>query len=230
LSRAFVEHAAIACEQAAPPTAGERLQRSLSDAAGHIAHLEQRPAPRLHHGTDGNYRYEGPVFTALIGQDGSVTFVDRPPVELGPIPIPLSGSFDLNDAIEKQLGKELYPAEKRWFLEHTAELRRSLSDSAQARSLARGALHLRGQLELIAEDGGLPAVRKRELIFELWDDCAPDDVGEQAQRIVEQFIRDRMPSGSALAYDPAELAQLNRRRASPRPFDPYVPADAGAPG
>jgi len=216
------------CDDAAP-SAEQRLQQSLDDAATRIPHLARRPPPELKRDPNGDYHYDGRVFTALIRRDGSVSFADRSVVQSAPIPI--GGTFDLMDAVEKYvLDKQLYPAEKRWFLEHTAELRRTLSDEAHAARLAQGSLHLRGRLETIIGDRGLSDARKRELVFELWDGCAPDGIGEQAQHIVEQFIRDHMPPGSPLAYAPTELARLNRGRASVHAFDPYAPADAGAPG
>jgi hypothetical protein len=216
------------CDDAVPSPA-QRLQQSLDDAATRIPHLAQRPPPALKRDANGDYHYDGKVFTALIRRDGSVAFSDRAVVQAAPIPI--AGSFDLTDAVEKHvLGKELYPAEKRWFLHHTAELRRTLSDDAQAARLAQGSLHLRGRLHAIVDDRRLSDASKRERVFELWDDCAPDGIGERAQEIVEQFIRDRMPPGSSLAYDSAELARFNRGRASLRAFDPYTHADAGAPG
>lgn len=225
--RAFAD-AALGCDDAAP-SAGERLQRSLDDAATRIPHLAPRPPPEIKRDTNGDYHYEGTAFTGLIRRDGTVSITDRANIQSAPIP--LGGTFDLYDAIEKHvLGKELYSAEKRWFLEHTAELRHTLSDAAHATRLAQGSLRLRGRLEAIVRDGSLPDARKRELVFELWDDCAPDGVGEQAQRVVEQFIRERMAAGSPLAYDSAELARLNRGRASVRAFDPYAVSDAGAPG
>jgi hypothetical protein len=221
--------AGAACGQPTERDGAERLQATLSDAAKRIPHLAPRPAPVLKRSADGSYRYAGHVFTAVIRADGSVSITDRPAaVQLGPLAI--GGHFDLTDAIEKAMGKEIYSSEKRWFLDETAELRRSLSDADHARKLARGSLRLRGQLEGILDDSALPAARKRELIFELWDGCAPDDVGAQAQRIVEQFVREHLPPGTPLAYTPAELAELNRRRLSERVFEPYLRGDAGAPG
>ena len=216
------------CDEVAP-SAEQRLQRSLDDAATRIPHLAGRPPPALKRDANGDYHYDGRVFSALIRRDGSVSLTDRSVVQSAPIPI--GGTFDLMDAVEKHvLGKELYAAEKRWFLEHTAELRRTLGGEAHAARLAQGSLHLRGRLEAILRDRALPDARKRALVFELWDDCAPDGIGEQAQHIVERFIRDHMPPGSPLAYDPAELARLNHGRASVRAFDPYAPVDAGTPG
>lgn len=211
---------------------GERLQRSLGAAAGFRPALERRPPPELHHQIDDSYRYEGPVFRARIAKDGTVSFTDQPnfsasllPYMNGQFVLGIGGRFDINDAIDSAQGAELYPAEKRWFLEQTADLRRELATRARSEALATGARQLRGEIEHILDDASLSPAQKRARVFALWDSCSPDDTGSLGQQVIEDFVRERMPRGSELGYGEQELAVLNRNRASHRRFDPYARAD-----
>ena len=119
----------------------------------------------------------------------------------------------------------VYSAEKRRFLEDTEALRTQLEEEDRKHVLSRGRLRLRGKLEHILADGGLSPLQQRIAVFELWDDCAADEVGREAQRLVEAFVRERMPRASSLGYTDAELAELNQRRVSPHRFDPYAQPD-----
>jgi hypothetical protein len=101
---------------------------------------------------------------------------------------------------------------------------------------------LDGELAELWVDTSKPASERRRLLFELWDECeegdgtgrklrvtdaetAPDalreQAGERARATIETFIRKRLPAGSGDAFSPAELAALDARRRSKRPFDPY---------
>jgi hypothetical protein len=226
------------CELAGPDEAAsvERLQRALAASATEGPHLRGRPAPQLRRHADGTYQYRGHVFDARIARDGSVAFRDRTTgawVGLGfDMKVTLNVPFDLNDKVDKLQGKELYPAEKRWFLEQTEAFRDELAQAHQSDLRARMPQLVRGHLRSIVADPVLTPADKRNAVFALWDDCADDDVGLSAQKLVEAFIREHMPEGSALAYDRTELERLNAIRASRRAFDPYAVSDAGvsAPG
>ena len=225
----------------APSTApGERLQDDAERAAATVPHLAPRPAPRLRRHHDGTRSYDGHAFVATVHPDGHVSFEDKDLLEdavIGPlldigtpevvpkilaVGIALSLPFDLTDTIEKHvLEKEIYSSEKRWFLEQTRELRHQLEAEYRDAELARGLHRLRGRLLIILEDDGRTPVERRRAIFALWDECSGDEVGRQAQRTIEAFVRAHMPRGSELAYSDAELATLNAGRASAAPFAPY---------
>lgn len=183
----------------------------------------RRPPPDLRRRTDGSYRWEGPLVTARIAPDGSVSFDDGPGVSagLGEGGSLLGGRFDLNDAIERGRGNDPRAAEKRWFLRETRGLRDRLAASALDERLSLAERRLVGRLRAIWGDLDVPADTRRVRIFRLWDGLAEDEVGARARAAVERFVRDELAAGSEHAFTPAELASLNRRRASERPFAPY---------
>jgi hypothetical protein len=110
-------------------TAEQVLNTSLFASANHPAYREQRAPPKLMHAADGGYDYSARaragtvlLFRAHIAPDGTVRFADGANLQLAPIPI--SGSFELDDLLRRG---EKHTAEKRWFLEQTAALRERLA-------------------------------------------------------------------------------------------------------
>jgi len=110
------------------------LNESLRAAANRPAYRKQRESPKLVPTADGGYEYadraydgQALLFRAHIAADGAVRFEDGANVQ--PARIPISGFFDINDALSRG---QLHSAEKRWFLEQTAELRSRLADAARA--------------------------------------------------------------------------------------------------
>jgi hypothetical protein len=193
--------------------AGLAARASASDGqpAGLIA---LRKELQLKPQSDGSYLFEGPSFLATVAADGRVTFADK--IE------------DLNSFVEHRLvGAQINTSEKRRFMESTALLRERLAVAADAQNQRRASVALRHALQRILADARTSLLQKRRTFFELWDDCASDASGSAAQAVIETFIREQLPEGSALGYSAGELAQLNRRRISRRPFDPYAAPDAG---
>lgn len=200
------------------------LDESFRQAANAPKYRVKRDAPELHREGDGGFRYDGPVFTARIRGDGGVDFADSTSgvdglATIGP---GVRGHFDPSDMLDHALtGKELYSAEKRWFLEQTVELREKLTAAArdQERSAARRSLER--ALEQILAARELGAAHKRERILALWDDCGDDAEATDARRIVQAFVRARLPEGSDLGFTREELERFNRGRSGVRVFDPY---------
>jgi hypothetical protein len=71
---------------------------------------------------------------------------------------------------------------------------------------------------------------KRRVLFELWDECAEDERdgnslvvsgATEARGTIVEFIRLNLPEGSRDGFSREELAALNARRGSRRPFAPY---------
>jgi hypothetical protein len=212
-----------------------RCEAALSDAAAgcgegtgdaglaaHASASEAQPAElialrkelQLKPQSDGSYLFKGPSFVATVAVDGRVTFEDK--------------IADLNSFVEHRLvGAQINTSEKRRFMESTALLRERLAVAAEAQNQRRASVALRQALRRILADARTSLLQKRRTFFDLWDDCASDASGSAAQTVIETFIREHLPEGSALGYSAGELAQLNLRRISRRPFDPYAAPDAG---
>jgi len=193
------------------------MSEDLRETAMAQPYLTERGPPRLHRRTDGTYRYESSQFDAVIGSDGSVTFSDRS------IDMPAPGvlTFDINDAIMRSRGQDPYQHERQWFLDSTEPSRDRLAQAAMHREADRALRDLPARLARIWADDRATARDRRLRLFDVWDDCADDDIGRRAREIVERFVRTELPRGSADAFTGAELAALNARRASPVPFAPY---------
>jgi hypothetical protein len=207
---------------ASTPTEASRndeLRRSLQTAARAVPHLAPREPPHLQRQADGSYRYDGHVFQANVGLDGEVAFEDA--AQLHANPLPLGGGFDLYDAIEKHvLKKELYSAEKTWFLEQTVALREELATQFRASEWSRTKRALERELDRIfAADSGM--AEKHAAIIALWENCGEDAEAAHVRALVEDFIRRRLPRGSSLAFSDDELRRVNRERVGMRAFDPY---------
>jgi hypothetical protein len=203
-----------------------RLNAELAAAAKELPHLVQREPPKLTREADGGYSFKGRVFQARIESDGHVAFVDKPPV--GVNAMPFGGTFDLTDATSKG---ELYPAERRWFLEQTEQLRDQLAQTARVQELARLRRSLEHELDGVLDSASLDAARKRAAVFAIWQDCGEDSDAERTRKIVEAFVRRRMPQGSDMGFSADELAKLNASRSGLRSFAPYSgKSDFGRPG
>lgn len=119
------------------------------------------------------------------------------------------------------------------FLAATEGLRLRMAHAWHAERLKEQQAALIQQLIHLWRDGSRsPEARRRDL-FLAWDACdeqsasdAPLDVlraeaGAAARRKIEALVRLVAPAGGPSQYTPAELAALNARRRSVRPFDPY---------
>jgi hypothetical protein len=195
-----------------------------NEASANSAHAEElgtgprslialRKELKLKPKSDGSYAYDAPSFRATVAPDGRVSFDDK--------------IQDLNAIVQHVAGVQVNTAEKRRFMESTAALREQLADAAEAQNQRRAKVTLRHTLEALIADARKSLTQKRAIIFGLWDDCASDASGTEAQAAIEHFVRERLPEGSGLAYSATELAQLNQRRVSRRVFDPYAAGDAG---
>src|SRR5581483_10371572 len=95
------------------------------------------------------------------------------------------------------------------------------------RSLARSFEFLPLHLAAVWSDDRFSAAERREVLFKIWDEAAePSDrelaaAGRRARRVIERFVRRRLPRGSPDGFADDELARLNARRADGPRFDPY---------
>jgi hypothetical protein len=125
---------------------------------------------------------------------------------------------------------------KRRFLDQTAELRAQMAREHRRESEKTALARLGTDLKAIWSDAGRPLSLRKERVFARWDECeeqlvdSGDDDPEQAARAragaaarrqIEAFVRKHAPRGSADAFTPAELREMNARRKSRAKFDPY---------
>jgi hypothetical protein len=185
----------------------------------------QRVQPGVHRTASG--------LEVRIATDGTITFRAPGAVRnVHPTLFPnglvgVSGSFDVNDAIERAAGNDPYSAEKRQIAEATREDRLCLAQAAARQRKQESLFHLKERLEHLVTLAEMSDARRRELVFEMWDECLDDtadgepDLGAAARATIVAFIRRAFPPDSARGYPPTELASLNRRRTSRHPFAPY---------
>ncbi len=144
---------------------------------------------------------------------------------------------------DKMGGPEVHGAAKREFLNRTAEVRTRMTIAWTLQILD---FRLRGlEQELFSLwSAKVPAAARRELLFQRWDECdeafsvtpegeitaeaasvvdqARIETAEKARRVIEGFIRRQLPGTSTDAFTPTELADMNGRRVSKQPFQPYT--------
>jgi hypothetical protein len=108
-------------------------------------------------------------------------------------------------------------------------MRTKLADKFHADENARSYRALEQELEriLVADTSD---AQKRAPVFAVWQDCGEDQRAEDVRRIVEVFVRRRMPEGSALGFSLRDLALLSAARSGMRAFAPYRAGAGGAPG
>jgi hypothetical protein len=179
-----------------------------------------------------------------VDSDGAISFRDPKFVQdvkpgLGGLPgmVGAGGRFDINDLAERAAGNDPYGYEKGKIAEATFEERLCLAEQAALKRKREGLFHLKDRLERLLQLPGLTAARRREIVFEWWDECVDDtadgqpNLGAAARATILVFIRRVFPPEGPDAYTPAELAALNGRRISRGAFDPYGTGrtpDAGA--
>jgi hypothetical protein len=155
------------------------------------------------------------------------------PGATAPIMLGISGTFGWTPAS---------PRDATRLLERTREQRVQQAIAYQRRMLARSAGEISMQLAALLHDTALAPARRREIVFQLWQDavCSASSVGRddplaaersraahEARIRIERFVQRFLARGSPVGYSEAELARLSGRCAS-RPFRPYATADAPA--
>lgn len=182
----------------------------------------------------GGYRGQRPGFEFDIERDGTIHFKDRPPVELagfglGLGMIVLAATFDLTDMLMRAAGMDPYSHDKGRVAELTRGMRMDMRAAERPRRIAAALAQLPADLERLWGRRDLAGAARRELLFQLWDDllegpAAGTEEAAAARRAraeILQFVRRRLPEGSAEAFTAPELARLNARRRSGAPFAPY---------
>jgi hypothetical protein len=186
---------------------------------GKVAEEKKEDFPLTSLGRDG-YAYKGPQFSAHIMSDGTVSFDDKIVRDFKG----LSGTFDIADIVMKQKHEDPYRHEKKKFLNATAELREKMAKQARAEEMQSSLSGLPTHLLAVWGDRRRSAHERRELLFKIWSEAAvtEDDRsagGAEARKMIEAFIRDRLPQGSPDGYTDDELEAYNR--GGHVRFDPY---------
>jgi hypothetical protein len=183
----------------------------------------------------------GSAVTAKVATDGAISFTDPDVVEdvkVEPLPghgiLPgglfVTGKPDFNDHVLRAMGDDPYAYAKKRYREDTFEDRLCLAEKAAVGRKQQGLFQLKDRLERLLQQPGMTQAQRRELVFEMWDECsdgasdrdkAEADLGAAARATILAFIRRAFPAAGPQAYATSELAAFNRRRSSRLPFDPY---------
>jgi hypothetical protein len=171
-------------------------------------------------GTKSSHR----TFRAKFNADGSVASVDDN--RNLRMTSPLTGEFDITDAMMRRQGIDPYSSYKLKVLDETRDERVAIGKRYRGQQLAQSKRHMQRNLARLWSTTTDLAARKHAL-FELWDDCAETGSAElvaggaSARTHVIGFIRSKLPAGSTQAFTAGELAHFNKRRKSRAAFAPY---------
>jgi hypothetical protein len=165
-------------------------------------------------------------FSAVIGEDGSIRFVDGS-VGGGAMPLLAWLSFDATDLVMRAAGEDPYLAEKLHIMDATREERMVVRRRHDRVVMRRALDDLPAYLDAVwHQTAWSPAIRRR-ILFALWDETAEQGNqllvagGAEARATIERFIARTLPPGSRHAFSAGELAELNRIRTQRRAFTPY---------
>jgi hypothetical protein len=173
------------------------------------------------------YRLIASSFTAQVGPDGAIRFGEgRAGFWAGADPV--AGlvallQFD-GDGFATD---DPYLPQKLQLMEATQEERWAMRVAHDEVVMRRALDDLPRYLDAVWSRPGWSASTRRELLFALWDEAAEDGNellragGDEARRIIEAFVAEQIPRGTAHAFADAEIAELNRRRESREAFEPY---------
>jgi hypothetical protein len=172
----------------------------------------------------GGTRADHKTFKAKFNPDGTIaTLGDKRNFR---ITSPLSGEFDVTDAMMRAKGIDPYSSYKLKVLDETREERVAIGKRYRTQQLAQSKRHMQRNLDRLWSSTTDLAARKAGL-FELWDDCAESGSAEliaggaSARDYVLGFIRSKLAAGTTDAFTTAELVKFNQQRKSRAPFAPY---------
>ena len=148
-----------------------------------------------------------------------------PGVGRGAGPEAVLGGGDITDWLMRRHHMDPYASRKLKLLDATREERFARGRAYRAEQLQRSAEYMQRNLAALYAATAPPA-DKRELLFELWDECAEGDdalgqAGARARSHVIGWIGAHIPKGAPDAFTDDELAAMNARRSSKQAFAPY---------
>ncbi|HVI03970.1 MAG TPA: hypothetical protein VM869_35005 [Enhygromyxa sp.] len=188
------------------------------------------------------YRDPAGRFVATLNPDGRVNFRNKG-AKATWTNIGMAGPGDILSAAA---GEDPYARLKAALLKATFEMRLGMAIDFQKRQLDKRLSRLDSELDKIWADERRDLSSRKELLFQRWDECdEPEDTdagaelpgfgpvenselddarqgaAASARKQILKFIREHAPKGSTEAFTAAELADMNRRRASKQKFNPY---------
>jgi hypothetical protein len=133
--------------------------------------------------------------------------------------IEVSGGFDLTDEIMRGLGKDPHALDKARFLSATFEFRMKLAIAQRKRQMRKALDDLPQILDDLWADARYSPRERRRILYELWYEMDRTPEGDRAAKMIDVFIRRRLPCGGADGYTPGELDAF-RKSHPDRPFSP----------
>ncbi len=136
------------------------------------------------------------------------------------------GRMDLTGLLMRKLGVgDPYASRKLALLDSTRAERAEIGAKYRREQLGRAAELIQKNLEALWRNTPDPAQR-RSILFTMWDECGEGDgaegeAGQRARLVVIGWIRAKLPAGSPNAFTPADIARLDKDRASKQHFAPY---------
>jgi hypothetical protein len=138
----------------------------------------------------------------------------------------VTGGFDLTDEILRAMGKEPYALDKARFLSATFEFRVNLAIAQRKRQMRQALDELPRSLDDLWGDGRYSPRERRRILYELWYETDRTPEGDRAAKLIDAFIRRRLPCGGVDGYTPGELGAF-RKSHPDRPFSPGEACDRG---
>ncbi len=200
----------------------KRRGRKLSE--GRELRKRSRPRYRSVRLTGGGWRFYSAGWSAVVEADGSVRF-DQRVATWSQRNVRLR--FDITDAALRGKKKDPYVAAKLRFMRATAAWRLGLRRAAKRRARRLFFALLPARLRGLWQRTDISTMRKRTLLFELWQEClepgrTTDSVkAQQARWMILRFIQKHLPAGRPGAYTKRELRRMQKRRRGRIQFDPY---------
>jgi hypothetical protein len=139
----------------------------------------------------------------------------------------VSGGFGVTDAVMRWAGQDPYNARKAAFLEETFDERVEIGTVHRAKQLDQADAIIIRHLDHMWRRDDLELAEKKELVFELWDECAESGGenlqagGAKARAALYRWIDTHLPAGGDAAFTADELDGFNDRRRSKARFAPY---------
>jgi hypothetical protein len=136
-------------------------------------------------------------------------------------PVSVTGSFDLTDEIMRALGQDPYALDKAHFLSATFEFRIKLAIEARKEYMRKALDKLPERLEELWGDHRYTARERRRILYELWFETDITPEAGRVVRMIENFIRRRLPCEGADAYTPGEIEAFGKSHPERR----FVPGE-----